>query len=59
MFDRSGLAALADGRHSALHPELIDAFREALAETLDSSSGLDDAAKVDAIRALEKSSAAS
>jgi len=54
MFDLSELAALAGRRHSALDPELIDAFRETLAATLDSPSGLDDAAKVDAIRALEK-----
>ena len=51
MFDHSGLSEPAA---SPLDPRVIDAFREQLSAALESPSALDDAARVDAIRELEK-----
>src|SRR5690349_23406278 len=39
---------------SLLHPDTLSALQAELAAALDSASGLDDAERVDAIRALER-----
>jgi hypothetical protein len=52
MFDHSGVAMPEEC--SVLDARVIDAVREALSAALGSPSGLDDGARLDAIRALER-----